>query len=115
MDVDNFGKETGGDDSVESNPKETVVGPDVGTSLGQHDKPDVEIDVVADVENSNPETDPVEDVDSGDSIENARVEESARTKEESEKEEEEEDSGGKENEKDVVNVDELELNDVSLA
>jgi len=108
MDVDNSIKESGGDDSVESDPKEADlqedVGPDVGTSMGQQDKPDVEIDVVADEENSNPETDPVEDVDSGDSLENAHSEESAGTEGGSEKEEEEEDSGDKENEKDVVNV-----------
>jgi len=49
MDMDNSGKETGGDDSVESDPKEADlqedVGPDVDTSLGQQDKPAVEVDV----------------------------------------------------------------------
>ena len=58
MDVDNSGKETGGDDSAESDPKEADlqedVEPDVGTSLGQHDKHDIEADVVTDAENSNP-------------------------------------------------------------
>jgi len=115
MDVDNSSKDTGGDDFVESDPKETDVGPDVGTSLGQNDKLNVEVDVMVDEENFNPEIDPVEDFDSGNSLENAHDEERAGTKDESEKDEEEEDSGGKENEKDVVNVDELELDDVPLA
>jgi len=77
MDVNNSSKETGGDDSVENNPKEADVqnnvGLDVGTSLGQQDKPDIEVDVVANEENSNPKTDPVEDVDTGNSLENAHA------------------------------------------
>jgi len=57
----------------------------------------------------------VEDVDSGNSLENADAKESKETKDECEKDDKEEDSGGKENEEDVVNVDELELDDMPLA
>jgi len=119
MDVDNSGKETGDDNSVESDPKEAYlqghVGPDVGTSLGQQDKPEVEAAVVTDEENSNPDTDPVEDDVSKNSVENAHVEESKGPEDESEKDEEEEDSSDRENEKEVVNADELEEDDVPLA
>jgi len=119
MDMENSGKETRGDDTVESDPKEADlqedVGPDVDTSLGQQDKPAVEVDVVADEEISNLETDPVEDVDYGNSLENADAEESKETEDESKKDDQEEDSGGKENEEDVVNVDELKLDDMPLA
>jgi len=115
MDVDNSGKETGGGDSVESDSKEADlqddVGLDVGTSLGQQDKVDVEVDG----ENSNPDTDPVEDDVFKNFLENAHAKESKGTEDESEKDEEEEDSGDRENEKDVVNVDELEVDDVPLA
>jgi len=79
MDMDNSGKEIGGDDSVESDLKEADlpddVGPDVDTSLGQQNKVDVEADVVTDGENSNPDTDPVEDDVSKNSLENAHAEE----------------------------------------
>ena len=51
----------------------------------------------------------------GNSLENVHAEEGKGTKDGSEKDEEEEDSGDKEIEKDVVNVDELELDDVPLA
>jgi len=83
MDMDNSDKEIGGDDSFESDSKEADLQEDVGlnvdTSLGQQDKPAVEVDVVADEENFNPKIDPVEDVDSGNSLENADVEESKET------------------------------------
>jgi len=79
-DLNNSSKDTKGDDSVESDPKETDmqddVGPDVGTSLGQQDKPDIDANVTADEENSNLETDPIDDVDSGNSLENVHAEES---------------------------------------
>jgi len=56
MDVENSSKETRDDVSVESDPKETDVqdnvGTDVGTSLGQPDKPACDADVVADEEDS---------------------------------------------------------------
>ena len=75
MDVDNSGKEIGDDNSVESDPKEADlqddVGPDVGTSLSQQDKPKVEAAIVTNEENSNPDTDPVEDDVSKNSLENA--------------------------------------------
>jgi len=83
MDMDNSDKEIGGDDSFESDSKEADLQEDVGlnvdTSLGQQDKPAVEVDVVADEENFNPKIDPVKDVDSGNSLENADVEESKET------------------------------------
>jgi len=93
MDVDNSCKEIRGDDSVESDPKETYmqddVGPDVGTSLVQPDKHDVDAYVVVDKVDFNPETDPVEDVNSGNSIKNTHAEESKESEGDSEKNEKE--------------------------
>jgi len=107
MDVDNPGNVTRDDDSVESDPKETDLQDDVGTSLGQPHKPASDADDVADEKDSSYETAPEKDVNSGNSIEDSHAEESKGSEGDSEKDEEEEDTGDKENEKDVVDVDEL--------
>jgi hypothetical protein len=119
MDVDKSDKETRGDDSVDSVPKETDVrdnvGQDVGTSIGQPDKLAGDADVVAEEKDSSFETAPEKDVNSGNSIENSQAEESRGSEGDSERDEEEKGTGDKENEKNVVDVDELDLDDVPLA
>jgi hypothetical protein len=117
MDMHNSDKETRGDDSAESDPKETDVqddvGPDVGTSLGQPDKAAGDTNV-AEEKDSSFETAPGKDVHSDNSIENSQAEESGGSEGDSGRDEEDKDTGVKESEKDVLDVDELDLDDVPL-
>jgi len=119
MDVSNPDNETGIDDFIENIPKETDsqddVGPDVSTSLGQLVNPTGDEDVVGDKEEPSVETDPEENVNPDNIIENSHTEESGRSDGDYEKDEEDVDSGDKVSSKEVVDVDELDLDNISLA
>lgn len=91
------------------------VGSNVDTSLGQPDNPTGYADVVADEKDPNFETALEKDVNSGNTIENSHAEESRGSEGDSKKDEYEEDSGDNENDRDVVDVDELVLDDVPMA
>jgi hypothetical protein len=115
MGVSNPDNETGGDDSVENVPKETLgqenVELDVSTSLGQPAKPsgeeeDVNVERVPSVE-----SDSENEMDHERIVEKSQIEEGSDSTDDSKRNDEE----AVENDKDVVDVDNLNLEDVPQA